>query len=79
MNPNFNKLKYFYFEPDMGNDLSGPLLELNTINAYKKNSCILLPYKNPQKTKPHPLFFEINKQSKVKFEESSFAQLPLTL
>lgn len=63
----------------MGNDLSGPLLELNTINAYKKNSCILLPYKNPQKTKPHPLFFEINKQSKVKFEESSFAQLPLTL
>lgn len=79
MDSNFNKLKYFYFKPDSGNDRNGDLFELSFVNAYKKNSFVVLPYKNPQKIKPTPLFFEISKRSQINLEESSIAQQAIIL
>lgn len=53
----FHSFEHFVFVPSSPSE--GLLYELEPAGVFKPNSFVLLPYENPQVTKPKALFFEV--------------------
>lgn len=76
----FNSTEHFVFVPSSPKD--GMLYELEPCSTFKLNSFVLLPYKNPQVTKPKALFFEVKNARPVDtsvLEKSKSDSEPLAL
>jgi para-aminobenzoate synthetase component 1 len=75
----FNKLDCFLVIPPNEIGEQAQLFELIDTPEHKKNSFLLLPYKNPQTKKIQQLFFDITKRSNIKLPEDSLPQKAILL